>query len=162
MLDSWHLPRMSQLEINSPEETEGTPGIVLPQCTWETERPGPGKWIRCMAHLGQCTQQAPGCLSCLDLGRAQNARPPWVCAPAENLRTWAAQTWEVHERHSPLRRVPLKSTLEPEKCKLRKYTLPWAVANSLQSIHCKHSPHMPVVFVCSVPTSPTTQLDEWA
>ena len=31
--------------------------------------------LRYMAHLGECTHQAPGCLSCSDLGRAQNACP---------------------------------------------------------------------------------------
>ena len=34
-----------------------------------------GRWLRRTAHLGQCTCQTPGCLSCLDLGRAQNAHP---------------------------------------------------------------------------------------
>ena len=35
----------------------------------------PGRWLRHMAHLGQCTCQAPGGLSCSDLGKAKNACP---------------------------------------------------------------------------------------
>ena len=54
------------------------------RCTWETKWPAPGRWLRCMAHLGQ----ALGFLSCSDLGRAQN-----TC---------------------PARSVPLQSTWEPE------------------------------------------------
>ena len=41
----------------------------------ETEQLGPGRWLRCTAHLGQCARHAPSCLSCLDLGRAQNTHP---------------------------------------------------------------------------------------
>ena len=66
-------------EISSPEETRHTR---------ETKQPGPGWWLRHMAHLGQCTRQAPGHLSCSDLERAQNARPT--------------------------KSVPLQSTREPE------------------------------------------------
>ena len=40
----------------------------------ETECPGPGRWLRCMALLVQCVCLAPGYLSCSDLGRAQNER----------------------------------------------------------------------------------------
>ena len=39
----------------------------------------PSRWdqevIRCTAHLGECTYQASGCLSCSELGRAHNADP---------------------------------------------------------------------------------------
>ena len=44
--------------------------------TQETKWLGPGRWLRCTAHLGQCAHHAPSCLSCLDLGRAQNTHPP--------------------------------------------------------------------------------------
>ena len=36
---------------------------------------------------GQCVYQAPSRLSSLDLGRAQNAQPIWVCAHVEHPRT---------------------------------------------------------------------------
>ena len=48
----------------------------------------------------------------------------------------------------------LQSTLEPEQCRPRKHTPVWAGANPLWSIHCKNSPHMPMIFVFSVPPSP--------
>ena len=38
---------------------------------WEDQL---GRWLRLTAHLGQCAHQAPGPLSCSDLGRAQNAQ----------------------------------------------------------------------------------------
>ena len=47
--------------------------MVLSWHVWETKLPGPGRGLRCMAHLGQCVRQAPGCLSCSDLERARNA-----------------------------------------------------------------------------------------
>jgi len=62
--------------------------------------------------------------------------------------------WAVHEMQGPLGTVPLKSILEPEESGNRKHTPPWAVANTVWSIHCKDYPHMPAVFVCSVPPSP--------
>ena len=45
--------------------------------SWHTQETwlGPGRWIRRMAHLGQCAHKAPGHLSYSDLGSAQNARP---------------------------------------------------------------------------------------
>ena len=52
-----------------------------------------GEVIRCMVHLGRCTRQAPVCLSCSDMERAQNTRPT--------------------------KSVPLQSTWEPEPEQLR-------------------------------------------
>ena len=43
--------------------------------TQETELPGSGKWLRCKAHLGECTHQELGHLSFSDLGRAKDACP---------------------------------------------------------------------------------------
>ena len=51
----------------------------------------------------------------------------------------------------PLGIVPLQSILETEQCRPGKHTVPWDVA---WSFHCKHSPHMPALFVCCVPPSP--------
>ena len=102
-----------------------------------------------------CTRQTPGHLSCLYLRRA--------------------------EYTGPTESVPLWNTLEPEPEWLRpgKYTQPrasfrqfpaeqpwawgvetgkahtlWAGANPVWPRHCEHSPHMPVIFVCSVSPSP--------
>ena len=97
------------------------------------------------------SRQTPGHLSCLDLGRSQNAGPTksaplrttWVpepewlrpgkCIqpmaglrqfPAEQPRAWAVLTGKVHT--------------------------PWAGANPVWQWHCEHTP---VLFACSVPPS---------
>ena len=67
--------------------------MVLSRRTWETEWWGPGRWLRCTAHLGQCTRQVPGHMNYSDLGRMQNT------CPTES--------------------VPLQSTWEPEPKQLR-------------------------------------------
>ena len=67
-------------------------------------------------------------MSDLDLGNAQKLRYTWNSALAEHPEASAVWTWEVHT--------------------------PWVAANPVWSIHSEHSPHMPVVFVCSVPPSP--------
>ena len=69
--------------------------------TQETERLGPGRLLRCPAHLGHCARQAPGHLSCSDLGRAQNA------CPTQSVPLWST-------------REPEPKQLSPGKCtKLR-------------------------------------------
>ena len=57
----------------------------LRQCPCGTPRKraaGTREVPRCTAHLGQCARQAPGHLSCSDLGRAQNA------CPTESVPLW--------------------------------------------------------------------------
>ena len=71
-----------------PEEKHSTPGIVPFSCNREIGQLGLGRCIRCMAHPGQCACQAPGCLSCLDLGRAQNAQHTWVWALWRPPSSW--------------------------------------------------------------------------
>ena len=145
---------MSQPEISSQEETHGTPATVPSWHTQKTKQPGPGSCIRCMAHLGLCSLQALGHLSGLDLGREQNAQPISVlchCRVHENL---SGLDIKSAKSQGVLGKVSLQSTLEPDQCRPGKYTLHWAVANPVWSIHCEHYPHMPVVFVCSVPPSP--------
>ena len=103
--------------------------------------PGPVHWT------------TTGCLSCSDLGGAQNAQPIWVCALVEHLRTW-----EVHEMQGSLGTVPLLSTLETEQCRPRKHTLLWAMANQVWSIHCEHSLHMQCyLFAVFLPPHKTTE-----
>ena len=70
-----------------PEETRGTSERVPLLHTQETEWLWPGRWLRCTAHLGQCTRQAPGHLSYSDLRRAQNT------CPAEFVPLWSM--WEL-------------------------------------------------------------------
>ena len=101
---------------------------------------------------GDSASREPGHLSCSDQGWTQNAGPtksaplwstrkpepewlrPGKCMhtracirqfPAEQPRVWAVQTGKAH--------------------------MPWAGANP---VWLKHSNHMPVIFVCSVLTSP--------
>ena len=97
ILNDWHLPGGSKPEICSPEETHSTPETVLSRHTWETEWWGPGRWLRHMAHLGQCAWQAPDHLSCSNLGRGQNA------CPTEFVPLWNA-------------REPEPEQLRPGKC----------------------------------------------
>ena len=52
---------------------------------------GLGRELRGRAHLGQCTRQALNCLSCLDLGRAQNA------SPTESVLLWNNQEPELEQ-----------------------------------------------------------------
>ena len=88
ILDSSHWQGMSQPETSSPEETHSTPRIVPSSRSREIEQLGLGKCIRCMAHPGQCAHQAPGCQSCLDLGKAQNAQHTWVWALRRPPSSW--------------------------------------------------------------------------
>ena len=89
-----------------PRGDTRTPGTVLSQHTLETERRGPDRWVRCMAHLEQCACQAPAHLSCSDceghktsglyLGSAWNAGLTWDSAITEHPGDWAVQTREAH------------------------------------------------------------------
>ena len=84
---------------------------------------------------GECACQAPGHLSCSDLGRAQNTCP----------------TKSGH----------LESTPEPERLSPGKHTLPWAGANPVWSIHWALPTHASdICLQCS--SLPTTQLNKWA
>ena len=64
--------------------------------TQESELPGPGRWLRCIAHLGQCTHWEPGRLSFSDLGRAQDACPThwdWARTVSECLLWRYRSAW---------------------------------------------------------------------
>ena len=109
----------SQPEIGSSEETHGTPGMVTLQHTQETEWPGLGRYIRCVAHLEPCAGQAPSHLSGLDLGRAQNTQPIWVYALAttqepERFRPGKYIKSRAHLGQSPFRAPWSLSSVDPE------------------------------------------------
>ena len=89
ILNGWQLPGLSQPEISIPDETHSTPGTVLSWCTWEPEWWGPGIWVRCTAHMGECACQT--------------------------LVPWAVRTREGHRMHSQPRPVPWQSSQEPER-----------------------------------------------
>ena len=112
--------------------------------------------IRHTTHLGQRTPQAPDCLSCSELERAQNS------GPTESVPLWSTPEpkpeWlrpgKCMQLRAHFRTVPLQSNLEPEQCRLGKHTPLWDGANPVWPRHCEHSPHMPVIFLCSIPPSP--------
>jgi len=131
---------------------EGVP-VVHP----ENRATGTGEVI---SH-SNCTHQTPHHLSCLDLGRAQNA-----CTTES----------------SPLRttRVPEPEWLRPRRCMQPRTSLgrfpveqpraravwagrahvPWVSAGPVWLRHCEHTP---VLLVCSIPPSlPTARLNKWA
>ena len=154
-----NLSGVSQPKISTPEETYSTPGTMSSGCNKETKRPGPGRCIKHMAHLVQCAHQAPGWLSCLYLGRAQNYSPSGSVPlqhtqELEWLRPGKCMKYRVHLGQCPCRAPWSLSSVDPGN-----YTPLWAVENPVWSIHCKHFPHMPVVFVCSDPL-PTAQLNQ--
>ena len=89
-----------------------------------TRQPGLGRWLRHMAHLGQCTHQAPGHLSCLDLGRAQNAHPTdsvplWSTQEPEWLRPGKCPKRKSHFGQYPCRALWSLSSVDPgSTCRL--------------------------------------------
>ena len=104
-----------------------TPGIVRSPSTWSPEFLRPGE-----GHRSLCLCGVPKNLnlSSLDLGSPRKPGPALDSA--------------------------LQSTLEPEQCRPGKHTPPSAGANPVWSIYCEHSPHMPVIFAYSLPTSHST------
>ena len=154
-------------EVTCPEETHDTPEIALSWRTQETKWLGLGRWLRRIAHLGQCAYQAPGHLSSSDLllllllwrrQRAQNTSPPKSVPlrstqepEPEQLRPGKCTKLRAHFGQFPCRATWSLSSVDqestPGKCQ-------WAGANPLWSLHCKHSQHTPVIFVCNVPPSP--------
>ena len=84
----------------------------------ETEWPGLGRCIRCVAHLEPCAGQAPSHLSGLDLGRAQNTQPIWVYALAttqepERFRPGKYIKSRAHLGQSPFRAPWSLSSVDP-------------------------------------------------
>ena len=123
-------------EVNKTHWPSGT------MCLPSTQSPGlhgPGKSTKRTAHMGLCPCGIPENLSGLHLVSAWNA--------------------------GPLGTGPLQSTLDPGQCGPGKCMPLWAVENPVWSIHCEQSPHMTVVFVCSIHPSPRhneqVRLNKW-
>ena len=77
--------------------------------------------IRRITHLGECAHQAPGHLSCSDLGRAENADP------TKSVPLWSTQ------KHEP-------EQLKPEKYKQPRAhfrQFPCRATCSLSSVDCE-------------------------
>ena len=77
ILDGSHWPGVSQPEISSPEDTWHT---------WETVA-GTRKVNKMQGPRGTVCSPSIQSPEHLDLGRAQNAQPSWVCALAKHWRT---------------------------------------------------------------------------
>ena len=111
---------------------------------------------------GVCTHQAPGHLSCLDLGKARNTDP------TESVPLWSTQEPEPEQVRpgkctkcrAHFGQFPWRATgAWPGKC-----TPSWAGANPVWSIHCKQSPHMQCLFAVFLPPHSTTEkvsLNKW-
>ena len=104
---------------------------------------------------GVCAHQAPGCLSCLDLKRAQNAGPTqsvplWSNREPEPewLRPGKCMQPKAHFRQFPCRATWSMSSTDWKST----HTMSGGKPSVAQ--HCEHSPHTPVIFVCCVPPSP--------
>ena len=107
--------------------------------------------IRRTAHLGQCACQAPGHLSCWDLGRAQNSHP------TESVPLWSSREPEP-ERLRPGKGTKAWACFGQFPCRA-----PWSLsqestgavsgANPVWPRHCEHSPHTRAIFACGAPSS---------
>ena len=116
--------------------------------SWEGRSPGggDGEAIRRTPTWGECTRQAPGHLSCSDLGRAQNAGPTesaplWSIREPEpeQLRPGKCMQLRAHFRQLPCRATWSLSSVDQESTQ----------ANPVWPRHCEHSRQ-----VWSVPPSP--------
>ena len=128
-------------------------------------------WLRLTAHLGRCTCQTPGCLSCSKLGRAQNT------GPAMSVPLWS--TWEAEpEQLRPGKCMKCRawfgqhpcragfSNLELEQCRPGKYTLPWTGANPVWSIYtasilCTHQWYVFAVLLPPHNRTEQVSLNKW-
>ena len=98
-------------------------GYTVDECTryhLVIQVAGTGEVIRRTCHLRRVRLPATGRLSCLDLGRAQNA------GPTESAPLWRTQEaepeWLRHGKCMKPRACSLQSNLEPEQCRLGKHT----------------------------------------
>ena len=125
--------------------------------------PRTGVEIKTMAHLGQCTCQAPGHLSCSDLGRAQNA------SPTESVPLWS--TWEPEpEQLRPGKCMKLGARFGQFPCRAtwslssvdRETTraVSWSKPSVVHTLWALPTHASDICLQCS--SLPTTQLNKWA
>ena len=102
---------------------------------------------------GESTRQAPGHLSCSGLGRTQHQVQPSLrlCGVPENVNLSGLDLRSACKPESPSD-SSRQSNLESEQCRLGKHTRCERGANPVWLNHCEHTP---VIFVHSVPPSPT-------
>ena len=126
--------------------------------TWKVnEMHGPYGW---------CTHQAPGHLSCWE-GNKTHVQPSLhLCSVPQNLNLSNLDLGSAGNA-GPILDSTLQSNLQPEQCRPRKHTPPWASENPVWSIHYEHSlPHtcLPYLFAVFLPPHDTTEqasLNKW-
>ena len=127
---------------------------------WKTEWLGQGRWFRCTAHLGLCTHQAHGRLSCSDLGRVQNHMLKQVCAQEaepEWLRPGKCMKGRAHFGQYPCRSPWSMISADTEStccCELGQTQCPSGLF-TMSTAHT-HQRYFFVVFSLH-----TTQLNKW-
>ena len=115
-----------------------------------------GEVFKIYDHLGQCARQAPGRLSCSDLGRAQNA------CPTKSVPLWSTREPEREQRPGKGRKRRAHCGQRPAQhsgawaVSTGKAQLPRTGADPVWPMHGERSPHTPVTLQC--PSLPTTQL----
>ena len=156
------LPGGSQPEISPPEETRHTRegALAAHLGNWAARS---GRWLRRMVHRGQCARQVPGRLSCLDLGRAQNALPTqsvplqstWEPEP-EQLRPGKCTKHRACFGQHPCRTSWSLNSVDPEStccCELGQ-------ASVVHTLRARPAHASDICLQCS--SLPTAQLNKWA
>ena len=155
MLDCWHPPVGSWPEISSLEETHKTLEMALCCLSGKLSSWDHGGDKMHWPTWRECILQVPGHLSCLGLERAQRAGPTesaFVKYPRTYLNMSGLDLGSAHNAGPVLDSSRARQRLSSTE-RERTHT-PWAGANSVWPRHYKHSPHTPVIFVCSAPPSP--------
>ena len=148
---------------SAPQRRHGTPKTVLSQCTWETEQPGLGRWLRCTDRLRQCARKAAGRLSCSNLGKAQNAHPtksvplwstrepePEWLRPGKCMKCWVCSGQHPCRANWSLSNVHRESTR----------SMSWGKPSMVHTLQALPTHASEICLQCS--SLPTTQLNKWA
>ena len=112
--------------------------------------------------MGQCTHQAPGHLSCLDLERAQNIQSIWICALAEHWERLSPG--KCVKRRAHLGYYPCRAPLSPSSMDLRStcYLERWQTQCGPSTMSMR--PCQQYLFAVSLPPYKTTEkvsLNKW-
>ena len=124
---------------------------------------GTGEVIRCTTQLGECACQAPSCLSCLDLERAQNAGPTesvplWTTLESEpeQLRTWKCTQSRARFRQFPCRATWSLSMVDREST----HAMSWGKPSKAQTMISIPTHASDICLQCS--SFPTAQMNKLA
>ena len=128
---------------------------------------GTGEVIKTPDHLGQCAHQAPGLLSSLDLGRAQNAWPTqsvaswstWEPEP-EQLRPGKCAKPRAHFGQFPCRATWSLSSVDQESTSTVSWGKP-SVILTLRALPTHSSDYLFVLFLPPHSTTERVSLNKW-